>query len=132
MSKSKHEALRRDIEDYKLLLIKYQSLRIEQEIITADLARQANILDNRNEKYLEAMKRIDVLNKEVDYVRNQVEECNLSMVNKAKAYNDLKRMYYNEKSKNITMKKQQGSVWIWRTSAIFFFFAMLLMAGSQN
>lgn len=131
MSKSKHEALRRDIEDYKLLLVKYQSLRIEQEIISADLERQSKILDNRNEKYLDALKHIDYLEKELNYIRNEIESCKLSQSDKEKAYNDLKRMYYKEKGKNVRMQKGQAELYIWKASAIFFFFAMLLV-GSQN
>lgn len=48
MTKAKHEALRRDIEDYKLLLIKYQNLRIEQEILVYDLERQAKLLKRQS------------------------------------------------------------------------------------
>jgi len=131
MSRSKHEALRHDIEDYKLLLVKYQSLRIEQETLTADLERQSKLLNNNNDKYRNALKRIDVLEQDIAYVRKMIEDCNLSKTDKDKSYNALKKMYYNEKGKRVSMQKQQANVYVWKVTTVFFFLAMLLI-GSQN
>lgn len=131
MSKSKHEALRKDIEDYKQLLIKYQSLRIEQDILSADLERQSKLLDNKNEKYVDALKRIDVLENDIVFIRKKIEECTLTNSEKEQAYNSLKRMYYYEKGKRLKMQKQQAQVYIWKTATVFFFLAMLLV-GSQT
>ena len=130
MTQAKHEALRRDIEDYKKLLVKYQSLRIEQEILTNDLERQSKLLESRNDKYLDAIKRIGVLEEEVAYVRLETEKKSATIAEKERVYNDLKRMYYVEKGKVYKMKKGQAEVYIWKGLTVFFFVSMLLV-GSQ-
>jgi chromosome segregation ATPase len=128
MTKAKHEALRRDIEDYKLLLIKYQTLRIEQEILVSDLERQAKLLESKNDNLSEIRKRVDYLESELNTLREKIEKQSASIAEKEKLYNDLKKMYYKEKAKNVRMQKGQAEVYIWKGAAIFFFFAMLLLA----
>jgi chromosome segregation ATPase len=128
MTKAKHEALRRDIEDYKLLLIKYQTLRIEQEILVSDLERQAKLLESKNNNLSEIRKKVEYLESELNTLKEKIEKQSVAMVEKEKLYNDLKKMYYKEKGKNVKMQKQQAEVYIWKGAAIFFFFAMLLLA----
>lgn len=128
MTKAKHEALRRDIEDYKLLLIKYQSLRIEQEILVSDLERQSKLLESKNDNLSELRKRVDYLDSELNSLRNTIEKQSATIAEKERIYGNLSRMYYKEKGKNVRMQKQQAEVYIWRGAAIFFFFAMLLLA----
>jgi len=128
MTKAKHEALRRDIEDYKLLLIKYQSLRIEQDILISDLERQAKLLESKNDNLSEIRKKVEYLESELTTLRNTIDKQSTTIAEKERIYNNLTRMYYKEKGKNFKMQKQQAEVYIWKGAAIFFFFAMLLLA----
>lgn len=130
MTKAKHEALRRDIEDYKFLLVKYQSLRIEQEILVSDLERQSKLLESKNNNLSEIRKRVDYLESELNTLRNTIEKQSATITEKERMYANLTRMYYKEKSKNVKMQKQQAEVYIWKAGTIFFFVAMLLI-GSQ-
>src|SRR5258705_7363897 len=70
MSKDKHEALRRDIEDYKLLLIKYQSLRSEQDVLVGDLDREGKLLTSKNEAFIQSLSHIAYLESELNTVTN--------------------------------------------------------------
>lgn len=131
MSKEKHEALRRDIEDYKLLLIKYQSLRIEQETLTADLERQAKLLESKTETLDAARKRVEYLESEITTLRTQIEQQQQKIAEMDAVYKNIYKNYYAEKGKVYRLKKGQGSVYAWKGAAVFFFVAMLIV-GSHN
>lgn len=131
MTKDRHEALRKDIEDYKLLLVKYQTLRIEQEILVSDLERQSNLLKNKNEILNEFRKRNDELIKEIDALNIKIEKQKMELGDLHKDYNSLSRNFYIEKGKVFKMKKGQAQVFLWKGAALFFFCGMLII-GVQN
>lgn len=130
MSKEKHEALRRDIEDYKLLLIKYQSLRVEQEILISDLERQSKFLNSKNESLVKAREGIEQLENEVNSLRIIIEKLSTKISELEKNYKNAYRLYYIEKGKVYHMKKGQARLRAWQGITIFFFLAMLIV-GSQ-
>lgn len=131
MTKEKHEALRRDLHDYKLLLAKYQTIRIEQEILIADLERQGKLLENKSEILDDFRKKNEQLLNEIDALNVRIEKQKLELGDLREDYNNLSRAYYTEKAKVYRMQKDQAGVWVWRGLAIFFFFSMLVV-GSQN
>lgn len=131
MTKSKHEALRKDIEDYKLLLIKYQTLRIEQEILVSDLERQGKLLENKSNVLDEFRKKNEQLLREIDALNIKIEKQEKEIGTLQNDYKRVTRNLYTEKGKVYKMKKDQAEVYLWRGAAVFFFFAMLVV-GSQN
>jgi len=130
MTKAKHEALRRDIEDYKILLIKYQSLRIEQETLAADLDRQSKLLESKAENLEASRKRIEFLESEINTLRIQIEQQQKKITEMDAVYKNIYRNYYAEKAKVYRMQKGQANLRVWQGAALFFFFAMLIV-GSQ-
>jgi len=130
MTKAKHEALRRDIEDYKLLLIKYQSLRIEQETLVADLDRQSKLLESKAETLDASRKRVDYLESEIATLRIQIEQQQKKIGDMEAVYRNMYRNYYLEKGKVYRMQKGQANLRMWQGAAVFFFLAMLVV-GSQ-
>ena len=131
MTKDKHEALRRDMEDYKMLLAKYQTLRIEQEILIADLQRQGKSLSEQHKLMIEFRNKNELLVKEIDALQIKIDKQSLDNAELREDYSKLNRNYYTEKGKVYRMKKAQAELYIWRGSAVFFFLAMLVV-GSQN
>jgi predicted nucleic acid-binding Zn-ribbon protein len=131
MTKSKHDALRKDIEDYKQLLVKYQKLRIEQDILIAELNNQTKLLQSKNDVLNEFHITNDELIKEIDALNLKIEKQKMELGDIHKNYNNLSRNFYDEKGKNLKMKRQQSNLYIWKSAAVFFFFAMLIV-DSQN
>jgi hypothetical protein len=129
MSRAKHEALRRDMEDYKLLLTKYQTLRIEQEILISDLERQGQLLANKNDILIEFRKKNEELLKQIDVLNAKVEKQKAEIGGLHEDYNRVNRNLYNEKGKVIRMRKDQTEVYLWRGAAVFFFVSMLIVAA---
>lgn len=131
MSKAKHEALRRDIDDYKNLLVKYQSLRIEQETLTSDLDRQSKLLESKVDDLNEAIRKIKYLEDELETLRIIIQKQSKKITDAENSNRVLRKLYQNETYKVSSMKKGQAEVYIWRYSTIFFFCAMLVV-GTQG
>ncbi len=131
MSKAKHEALRRDMEDYKLLLAKYQTLRIEQEILISDLERQGKLLANKSDILEEFRKKNEQLLRQIDALNEKVQKQSAEIGGLHNDYNRVNRNLYSEKGKVIRMRKDQAGVWAWRGAAVFFFVSMLIV-GAHN
>lgn len=131
MSKAKHEALRHDMEDYKVLLVKYQSIRVEQEILTADLDRQSKLLNAKNETLVQAQNRIDYLESEANDLRIKIETQSQKITELNQNYRNMDRLYYVEKNKVYHMKKGQTQLYMWRGLTLFFFCAMLVVGTNH-
>ena len=131
MTKDKHEALRRDIDDYRKLLSKYQTLRIEQDILIADLQRQGKSLAEQHKMMVEFRQKNESLVKEIDALQIKIDKQAKDNADLREDYSKLNRSYYTEKGKVYRMKKAQAELYMWRGAAVFFFFAMLVV-GSQN
>lgn len=132
MTKAKHDALRKDIEDYKILLIKYQSLKIEYDVTLSDLERQAKLSTSTFDQLKKANTQIDYLESELATVKNKLEILSASNSELKKAYANLEKQYYKEKRKVYRMKKQQAGVYIWRFTTIFAIICVFLVAGNNN
>lgn len=131
MTKDKHEALRKDMEDYRLLLRKYQYLRIEQEILISDLQRQGKSLEDQNKLMIEFRRKNELLVKEIDALQIKIDKQTKDNTNLRNDYSRLNRSYYTEKGKVYRMKKAQAELYVWKCGTLFFFGAMLII-GSQN
>lgn len=131
MSRERHEALRKDIEDFKLLLGKYQALRIEQEVLIKDLVRQGKLLKNNSDLVSEFRKKNEDLMKEIDALNAKLEKQMDQLGDLQEDYKTLSQNYYKEKAKVNRMTKAQTELNVWRGLTVFFFI-MMLIAGSQN
>jgi exonuclease VII small subunit len=131
MSKAKHEALRRDIDDYKNLLIKYQSLRIEYETLISDLDRQSKLLESKVDALEEGRKRIKYLDDEIETLRIIIQKQSKKITDAENSNRVLRKLYETESAKAYSMKKGQAEVYIWRYTTIFFF-CMMLIVGTQG
>jgi len=132
LTKAKHDALRKDIEDYKILLIKYQSLKVEYDVIISDLERQTKLSSTSFDKLVKSNQQIDYLESELGTIKNKLEVLSASDSELKKAYANLEKQYYKEKRKVYKMKKQQTNVYIWRFTAIFAIICVFIVAGNNN
>jgi septal ring factor EnvC (AmiA/AmiB activator) len=127
MSKSKHEALRKDIEDFKRLIIKYQSLRNERDILIGDLDRQSKLLESNTEVLDNLRKKVSFLESENASLEIELGKKIEELSKKNEAYGRLAKNYYEEKGKVYSMQKAQAKLYIWEALAIFFAVAMLIV-----
>jgi chromosome segregation ATPase len=132
LTKSKHDALRKDIEDYKNLLIKYQSTKIEYDVLVNDLERQSKLTSSTFDQLKKSNNRVDYLESELATIKDKLEKLAESNSDYKKSYAALEREYYKEKRKVYKLKKQQGGVYVWRGLAIFMTVAFIIIAGEKN
>ncbi len=132
LTKTKHDALRKDIEDYKILLVKYNSIKIEYDVILNDLERQAKLSTTTFNQLKKANQQIDYLESELATTKNKLEVLSASNDELKKAYANLEKQYYKEKRRVYKMKKQQANVYLWRYAAIFATICVFIVAGNNN
>lgn len=131
LTKSKHDALRKDIDDYRNLLIKYQSVKIEYDVVVADLERQTKTSGKTFDELKKANLKIVSLENEVSSLRNEIYDLNSRLSDLDKSYKRLDKMYYTEKGKVHRLKKGQAEVYAWKGAALFFFLCIFIVAGNN-
>lgn len=131
MTKDKHEALRRDVEDYKVLLMKYSALREELEMMVSDLERQSKFLSKNKEALMDARRASDKLEDQLNAAQIKIESLETKNTEISKDYSELARGYRKEKAKVIRLQKDNKGLWIWKLLTVFFFLAMLLVGGNS-
>jgi peptidoglycan hydrolase CwlO-like protein len=123
MTKEKHEALRRDIENYKLLLVEYQKLKIDYEILQIKVETQKKQLDSLD------YNKIVLLEEKIKSTQQKIAELNNVIRDKDVSYQLLNRSYYKEKNKNIRKVKIKEEAVIWKITTIVFFISIFIVAG---
>lgn len=132
LTKSKHDALRKDIDDYKVLLIKYNSMRLEYEVIFHDLDRQSKLTEKTFGDYKKSVLKIEDLEDANQALRLKLDAINVKYADLSKKYQNLSAMYHNDKYKIIKLKMGLAELWIWRSVSFFSFFSIFVVAANQS
>lgn len=131
LTKTKHDALRKDIEDYKNLLIRYQSIKIDYETTLADLERQSKTSEKTFDELKRANIQIASMENEVESLKAKILEMGQKYSELDKSYRHLNGSFYDEKSKVIRMQKGQTQVYIWKGLAVFFFLCIFIVQANN-
>lgn len=123
MTKEKHEALRRDIENYKLLLVEYQKLKTDYEILQVKVETQKRQLDSLD------YNRLVLLEEKIKSTQQKIAELNDIIREKDVSYQLLNRSFYKEKNKNTRNVKIKEEAVIWKITSIVFFISIFIAAG---
>lgn len=132
LTKSKHDALRKDIEDYKNLLVKYQALRVEFDVTISDLERQTKLSTNTFDQLKKVTQQVVYLESELATAKEKLDKLAISDRELKKSYASLQKEHYKEKRKVYKLKKQQANVYIWRYAAITAVVFMIIIAANNN
>ena len=98
MDKTTHEELRRNIEDYKKILIEYEKLKSDLVTSTSDNKLNTERLIRYQKEILDLQEKIMWLNRTIQEMQAKLDAAGRKIAENTELYNSIMRMHYKDQA----------------------------------
>lgn len=132
IDKATHEELRKNIDDYKRLIVEYEKVKNDLATLKNDEKLNSERVIYYQKQVVELQEKMVRANNNIFNLTEKLDKANEALRTKTKLYDDLKKLHYRDQARIYAMKKYETRYQVQGVVIGFLIITIVILLGNGN